>query len=106
MVLGSAWRRSWGPTKSMTRALDQADTDIRPRLLSRSQAACYCSVSTSTFSNWVHSGKVPPALPGTTRWDVKAIDVALDAMSGLTRQDSSALDEWRSRRARRSEGNS
>src|SRR3954449_11912493 len=93
------------PTKTMTGAVDQAQTEMRPRLLSRSQAACYCSVSTGTFSNWVRSGKVPPPLSGTRRWDVKAIDIALDTMSGLRRQESSALDEWRAKRARRSEGN-
>lgn len=39
----------------------------------------------------------------TTRWDLKAIDFALDAMSGLQpQQESSALDEWRAKRARRS----
>jgi len=31
---------------------------------------------------------------------------ALDAMSGLQQQELTALDEWRARRARRSEGNS
>ena len=60
----------------------------------------------STFSNWVREGKLPPALPGTARWDLKAIDFALDAMSGLQQQELTALDEWRAKRARRSEGNS
>jgi hypothetical protein len=44
-------------------------------------------------------------LPGTKRWDAKAIDFALDAMSGLQlRTETSALDEWKARRERRSEG--
>jgi hypothetical protein len=90
----------------MTGAVDQAETEMRPRLLSRSQAACYCSVSTGTFSNWVRCGKLPLPLSGTRRWDVKAIDVALDTMSGLAPQELSALDEWRSKRARRPERNS
>jgi hypothetical protein len=77
-----------------------------PRLLSRSQAANYCNVSTSAFSNWVRSGKLPPPLPGTKRWDIKAIDFALDAISGLQAQpETSALDEWRARRGRRHERN-
>jgi len=76
---------------------------LTPRLLNRQQAAAYCNLSPTTFSNWVRSGKLPAALPGTTRWDLKAIDAALDAMSGLQpQQEASALDEWRAKRARRS----
>jgi hypothetical protein len=80
---------------------------LAPRLLTRQQAAGYCNLSPTTFSNWVRSGKLPLPLPGTTRWDLKAIDIALDAMSGLQQQrELSALDEWRTKRARRSERNS
>jgi excisionase family DNA binding protein len=90
----------------MTDTLDEAARGNLPRLLSRSQAANYCNVSTSTFSNWVRSGKLPPPLPGTKRWDMKAIDFALDTISGLKPQpETSALDEWRARRGRRHEGN-
>lgn len=53
-----------------------------PRLLNRRQAAAYCNLSPMTFLNWVRSGKLPPPLPGTTRWDLKAIDVAVDTLSG------------------------
>jgi hypothetical protein len=67
----------------MTDTLDEGARRKLPRLLSRSQAANYRNVSMSTFSNWVRSGKLPPPLPGTRRWDVKAIDFALDAMSEL-----------------------
>jgi predicted DNA-binding transcriptional regulator AlpA len=75
---------------------------IARRLLSRQEAATYCSLSSSAFSLWVKDGRLPSALPGTSRWDLKAIDIALDAMSGLQpRQESSALDEWRALRARR-----
>lgn len=82
-----------------------AHEGIRPRLLSRQQAADYCNLSPSSFSNWVRLGKLPPPLPGTTRWDLKAIDVALDKLSDLhveTETSSSPLDEWREKRARRS----
>jgi predicted DNA-binding transcriptional regulator AlpA len=82
-------------------------SNLPPRLLSRPQAAAYCNISPTTFSNWVRMGKLPPPLPRTTRWDLKAIDVALDAMSGLQpQQEASALDKWREKRARRPEGNS
>lgn len=87
--------------------LTSSTTALSPRLLNRQQAAAYCNLSPTTFSNWVRSGKLPPPLPGTTRWDLKAIDFALDGLSGLQpRQETSALDEWRENRARRSERNS
>jgi hypothetical protein len=80
---------------------------IRPRLLSRQQAAAYCNISPGSFSNWVRSGRLPLPLPGTSRWDQKAIDFALDTMSGLQpQQEALALDEWRTNRARRAERNS
>ncbi|MCP3446203.1 AlpA family transcriptional regulator [Bradyrhizobium sp. CCGUVB14] len=78
---------------------------VRPRLLTRQQAADYCNLSPSSFSNWVRLAKLPHPLPGTTRWDLKAIDIALDKLSGLhieTETSSSTLDEWREKRARRS----
>src|SRR3954452_4689661 len=82
-------------------------TPLSPRLLNRQQAAAYCNLSPTTFSSWVRSGKLPPPLPGTTRWDLKAINIALDAMSGLQpQQETSALDEWRTKRARRFERHS
>jgi excisionase family DNA binding protein len=88
----------------MTKTLDEGGICQLPRLLSRHQAANYYNVSTSTFSNWVRSGKLPSSLPGTKRWDIKAIDLALDAISGLLpRPEMSALDEWRARRGRRHE---
>jgi predicted DNA-binding transcriptional regulator AlpA len=87
--------------------LTSSITPLSPRLLNRRQAAAYCNLSPTTFSNWVRAGKLPAPLPGTTRWDLKAIDSALDAMSGLQQQqDLSALDEWRANRARRPERNS
>jgi len=88
----------------MTDKLDEGARRELPRLLSRSQAANYCNFSTSTFSNWVRSGKLPRSLPGIKRWDMNAIDLALDKISGLEpRPEMSALDEWRARRGRRHE---
>ena len=83
---------------------------IGARLLSRHRAASYCCLSVSGFSEWVKSGRLPPPLPGTSRWDLKAIDRALDGLSGLhdtkdSVTESLALDEWRANRARRSERN-
>lgn len=75
------------------------------RLLSREKAAEYCGTSKQTFSAWVRLGRLPAPLPGAGRWDLKAIDHALDLLSGLHQMEESALDERRVKRARRSEGN-
>ncbi|UZE51868.1 hypothetical protein ONR75_15650 [Rhodopseudomonas sp. P2A-2r] len=54
------------------------------RGLSKQQAADYCGCeSMSAFDTWRRKGIVPPAIPGTNRWDRKAIDAALDRASGL-----------------------
>lgn len=84
---------------------------VRARLASRDQAAAYCRLSLSAFSNWVRNGRLPPPIAGTSRWDLKAIDRALDTLSGLDdakncETEGAALDEWRMNRARRSERNS
>src|ERR1700730_11140938 len=59
------------------------DLGIGPRLLTREQAAAYCGLSASGFSEWVRSGKLPGPIRGSTRWDLKAIDAALDSLSGI-----------------------
>lgn len=87
------------------------DVAARARLASRDRAAAYCCLSLSAFSNWVSNGRLPPPIAGTARWDLKAIDRALDTLSGLhdakhSKTDGTALDEWRMNRARRSERNS
>src|SRR5260370_41621763 len=77
------------------------------RLASREDAARYCRLSKSTFSSWVRSGRLPRPLPGTARWDLKALDLALDSLSGIEQHSPTlALDEWRTKRARRSQRNS
>jgi len=77
----------------------------QPRGITREEAAIYCGCSTATFSNWVRRGIVPGPLPGTNRWDRKAIDAALDRASGLepTLRES-PLEAWRVRRARATQG--
>jgi hypothetical protein len=77
-----------------------------PRLVDRREAASYCSLRPRTFSAWVRKGRLPPPIEGTNRWDLKALDLALDSLSGIKDIEGSALDEWRAKRARRSEGNS
>jgi hypothetical protein len=50
--------------------------------LRREQAAAYCKLSPSAFSQWVSQGRLPKPILGTAR-DLKAIDRAIDSLSGL-----------------------
>jgi len=56
----------------------------RSRLLTREEAAAYCRLSPQGFSRWVKSGRLPQPLSGTARWDLRAIDAALDLASGIS----------------------
>lgn len=68
---------------------------LAPRGLTRAQAAAYCGCETLTaFDEWVRRGIVPKAMPGTSRWDRRAIDRALDQRSGLTPIAEPDIDEW------------
>lgn len=52
---------------------------LLPRGLTREQAAEYCGCdSLAAFDDWQRRGIVPRPIPGTQRWDRKAIDRALD----------------------------
>ncbi len=69
---------------------------IEPRGLSKASAATYLGVTPETFSRWIAEGILPGPIPGTHRWDRKAIDAALDKHAGLTAQSSSsAYDRWK-----------
>lgn len=71
-----------------------------PRLLKRPEAAAYCSLCESTFDDWVRRGLLPGPIPGTHRWDKKAIDLALDKLSGITTQSTpdDLYDQWKAGR--------
>ncbi|WP_441232666.1 helix-turn-helix transcriptional regulator [Bradyrhizobium sp. 1200_D9_N1_1] len=68
--------------------------------MSGADVAVYCGVTLATLSKWVTDGRLPPPLPGTRRWDRKAIDLALDKLSGiqapLSPEDEAekAWEEW------------
>jgi len=54
------------------------------RLLSKDEARAYLGdISDSTFYRWIEEGRIPPAIKGTQRWDRRAIDRALDRLSGI-----------------------
>jgi hypothetical protein len=80
---------------------------IAPRVLSRAAAAAYCGCGLGSFSDWIQRGIIPGPIPGTNRWDRKAIDAALDRASGLSAGIEDPFDEWKARRdARTSQGRS
>lgn len=64
------------------------------RLLTIAEAAEYCRLTTEGFRAWQEKGLVPGPIPGTRRWDRKALDLALDRLSGLDTA-SSAFKRWR-----------
>ena len=87
----------------MTTRSALADLGIAPRLLKREQAAAYCGLSVRGFSEWVKTGRLPGPIRGTTRWDRKAIDSALDQASGIDpRIETAPYDEWKALRDARS----
>ena len=69
-----------------------------PRLLSRQQAAAYCSVSVETFDDYRRRAIVPDPIIGTNRWDRKLIDIWLDKASGIASATATSLDTWRANR--------
>jgi hypothetical protein len=68
------------------------DSHIQPRLLSGNAAAAYCDVTAATFSKWVSTGIMPKPVIGR-RWDRKAIDLALDKLSGI--ESSPPKNAWK-----------
>jgi hypothetical protein len=74
--------------------------NLPPRGLTREQAAEYVGCETvSAFSDWVRRGLVPGPMKGTQRWDRKALDAALDRLSGLRDDSDLSIDEWVARHA-------
>jgi hypothetical protein len=73
-----------------------SDLGISPRLLSRAEAAVYCGLSCQGFSEWVKSGRLPESIVGTARWDLRAIDAALDSLSGIgSYKEEDTFDKWK-----------
>ena len=63
------------------------------RVFSRKEAASYVGVSVGQFDKLVRLRILPSPLPmpGVKRWDILAINKAIDAMSGISK--SRNLDE-------------
>ena len=73
---------------------------VQPRGLTREDAAAYCGLTPEGFDDWVKRAIVPGPIPGTQRWDRKAIDLALDRASGIATLKDTAFDDWQARHAR------
>lgn len=67
-----------------------------PRILRRDEAAAYCALSAAGFSKWILDGRLPGPIPGTARWDIRAIDAALDRASSIdAKLETTAFDQWK-----------
>jgi hypothetical protein len=73
------------------------------RGLTREQVAAYLGISTDAAADWQRRGLIPGPIPGTHRWDRKAIDRALDRLSGIASDEPqlSPLEQWKRERAGR-----
>ena len=87
-------RRKEAPGDRARRAQREAEAQIQPRGMTREDAAAYCSLSPATWDRWVSDGRMPPSVPGTHRWDRKAIDLAWDRLSSCGSKAGS--DKYRS----------
>jgi hypothetical protein len=68
------------------------------RSLTKQEAAEYCGCnSLAAFDQWRAKGIVPGPIPGTSRWDRKALDAALDRASGLVASSAelSPYQRWK-----------
>jgi len=69
---------------------------MAPLLMSRKEAEPYCGISLEGFSVWVRKQILPPAIPGTHRWDRNAVDRRLDELSGTpAKSDLSPLERYK-----------
>lgn len=69
------------------------DNDNEPRLMGRREASHYLGIGESTFSLWVSTHKLPPPIAGTRKWDRRAIDAKLDAISGLDQPANDDMED-------------
>lgn len=77
--------------------------DPHARLQTKKGICAYLgNISSATYDLWHARGIVPGPVPGTTRYDVRQHDAALDRQSGMTAQRarSTAYDDWKASHAR------
>jgi hypothetical protein len=71
-----------------------------PRGLTIEQAAEHCGLSVSGFRHWLRRSGVRCKIKGTHRYDIRALDAALDRLSGLAApaKPADSFEEWEARR--------
>lgn len=57
---------------------------IENKLVSVKEAAAYCGMSASGFRAWIKRAGIQAKVSGTRRYNLDAIDKAIDALSGIT----------------------
>lgn len=67
-----------------------------PRGLTIQEAAAHVGLSVSGFRHWLNRSGVKCKIAGTHRYDIRALDAALDQLSGLTSKAKPAdpFEEW------------
>jgi hypothetical protein len=81
-----------------TARMEQMGHAGQPRGLSVTAAAIYTGCQTvAAFRAWVRRGIMPRPMPGTRRYDRRAIDLALDRLSQIASQspEPSAYGQWK-----------
>lgn len=73
---------------------------MKKRLLTVQEAAEYCGLGVPGFRAAVNRGILPGTVPGLKRYDIHAIDKALNCLSGIVDKEEkqpelSAYDEWK-----------
>jgi hypothetical protein len=63
-----------------------------PRLVSEGQAAAQIGLELAAFRAWVADGRLPRPLPDCGKYDLKAIHLALDRMSGISVEGNQSND--------------
>jgi hypothetical protein len=83
-------------------------TDLKQRCVPLAEAAAYVGLSKASYRAAVKRGVFPGPLAGTSRYDLKAIDRALDRLSGIEQvhpeqPEMTPLEKWRASREGRTE---
>jgi hypothetical protein len=73
-------------TEDLFQELPRSPSSI-PRLASEGQAAAQIGLDLATFRAWVAEGRLPHALPDCGKYDMKAIHLVLDRMSGIAARE-------------------
>jgi hypothetical protein len=78
-----------------------------PLLLTRVQASELLGVSSGTFNNWVNSGTMPDAIPGTGRWSRVQLERAASGQEWVPAEPVQAkpldpYEDWKRQEAEKS----